>query len=608
MSEELGIDLREAERALKGTGEEVWNFWFEVEREAGEEILKRVAERAVQHLMWSIEPLDPSEDRKAEVDACALLVDVRRISSFINREDLRTMVGASYLVDAYTIYAVPRAIMETFGVGPESIIYAGGGMIYAVIPALEEEAWVEKHKELERLARGYLSKRMRGLVHVAAKERLRTSWRATARRLAVKANIEKLIQESPPRDVRLGIEVLCDICRRRPAKKRSREGDFLCEECEVVREVGHKLYIHPKSEQLLSASLIKESTMRRLPERLMEWLSGADVDVGKAHNVAVVKADGNMMGVFMSTAVSLSDGIERSLRVDAALKRGLERIYERLCGEDAARVYVGALYAGGDDMLAVWPARLAIQASLVLAYWFWRELGGVRQLSIGVASGKPRHNVWVLISTAEELLKWCKDKLREEIAKSGGTVSTSALRDVMESIVGVLAMLYSDAYMPMPSWLDYLRANEYSSQPLALLRRGVRARVLGDLGELLTIPLALAKREPASGRVLDLVDEAFKSLASLRGRLARIQRDVAREVYEVAKTVMAARGGTPADASLVIAAYSLNRAIRRERLGSETEERANVYNGIVRMCLNRDFKRPAPLYDLFLLAKFAEGD
>ena len=571
---------------LKRSGKEVWEYWIK-----RQESIPEATEKAAKKLFykgWSW-PAPPG----SKYDAYLIGVDIRGIQTYIYREDLRTLVGGSLAVDLLTIFVIPRSLVEVLDLQPENLIYAGGGMVFAFSRRLDER----KIRELKTEARKVLCNL--GLSFVVAQAQLTSDWRSTINELSARLATRKLLYKPTGRPlILLGFDETCESCRRGVVIDREVR---ICEECKALRSMGKTLFFGSKLEKLREEGLIEQETERILGY-VMEWLSGSEAGSPRMGNIAVVKADGNLMGLFMSSAVSPTDAITRSIRVDYALKRGLTEVYEelgRLSGdEDSARLFVGTLYAGGDDLMAIWPSYLTVPAVLILSYWFWREMGGTRQLSVGMAGGKSRHNVWALAATAEELLTTCKRELRR-CMESMGMKSLEGVDRFMINVSCIVSFLLSDSQMTLPSWVDDLKDNPFTSQPLALYKAS-RIEGLGD-GWLLLSAFSTVEGDRLIERVEGIVEKLAGRDCKER---AKAVRNTSRDIYKVSLSVV---GGKTDNLPLVMAAYSLNRYVEKAKNKRELGAEELTYLVAAKACKESSFRKPAPLYDLFLLAKFVLG-
>jgi hypothetical protein len=288
----------------------------------------------------------------------------------------------------------------------------------------------------------------------------------TASNTAALIALQKVRRNESP-NMKLVPPRLCKYCNVN-AIQNDRENT--CETCEELHRVGSELHFKEKWSSklyLLPDSIrIDEFSDNYDPKiDLMYIISGHTVKEyyegdERKRNVAVVKFDANMMGVFFAESVSLTDALERSWRVDMAMKiayqktlcemyEAVSEVADRNQAELAVRqCYLGTLYMGGDDGLIICPSWASIPLAIGLSKYFNEEVGGTLTLSVGLVATPPEHDIWSSIEAASALLeeakgcgrkiaKKCEPKTDEQIEGfaalcfdviEGGTISRSAVR------------------------------------------------------------------------------------------------------------------------------------------------------------------------------------
>ena len=607
----LGDEEDKVRNMLLKSGKEVWQYWLSISPDG----LKKASEETAKYLLQMSEKQFPLiQERPNHIEGVfTLAFDVMGIQDFIYREKLPIVVGASYAVDLITLYALPRALVEAIDIPPECIIYAGGGMVYAISPDVDD-------KNLENAIKKAKQILMNVNLNVAwAKAQLYETWLITASEL--NAKLEENKRTIPIEDSwELGFEVLCDICHKNPAVKKKNH-EYICYECSVLEELGYLLHFHAKIEWLKEIEKNLIPKWEQLQLWILEWLSGCEIESEPIKNIALVKADGNMIGAFMAKSISISDAILRSIRIDRSLKlaifeamRGIfmlknlteNRKEQEEFNVDVARMFTGLLYSGGDDMVAIWPARISLQAISAICYWFWAGLGGLRQLSVGLASGKPKHNIWALIRTSEELMSVCKGKLRESLYRAKKDII-----EVMPGIVGLFAAVYADTHVPLPCWVHEqvmktpldpnIANNSLTWQPLAFLTR-INNDQKKESIEWLGLPNAwkifnLLVDFAVNGKIRERVKKVFEGFYYARkGQFvsARDLRTVIREIHAAWVSL-----GRRAD---ILTSFLVNRIFKAR------EERKRIYTYLTKMVLELYLNSPPPLIDAFNLAKFVLGE
>jgi len=433
-----GLSRREILEKLYGTGSEVWGFW----REFSEEEVRSLTEFVAQELGKSL--LKPAWEARAVEGIYILALDVRAIQEFIRRESLKAMVAASTSIDFLTLYLLPHALTQALHIPLESIVFSGGGLVLALVPRWADDDVIEKTLTQAREGLGA------GVDVAYAKAPFTIPWILTQRKLYARLAARKalLVSCGDIRGIRLGTEVICESCGRRPASENVKYLGKVCSECSKLHEFGRHMYISYKLSILerlgygKAGEYLDKEVLDKLYVRLMEWLSGARDYVTEGKYIAAVKLDCNSIGTYMAGALSPSEAYLRSIRVDLGTKLGIYKLFESIAGlsklgksvsssdesssEDSklspedllCRVFSGVLYAGGDDLLAILPSSIAIPAVISVAYWFWKVVGS-RVVSAGIACGKPKHNVWALIDTADELLHNSKKLYRVDALRTG---------------------------------------------------------------------------------------------------------------------------------------------------------------------------------------------
>lgn len=581
------VSKRDMERLLTESGPWVWKEWEKLG-----DLVDRLNAEACRSL--SICEHEGAKDLLAKLvkatgegpeDVALLLADVRGVQRFIGRESIRAVIAASMLVDVVTQYAVPRAIMEVYEVPPEAVIYAGGGFVVAMVPRYPD-AEERAGKVGESARKTAFGSGDRGPSVTVALSPLYSSWPASLLRASAKLMVEKL-RAADPEALLTGYEQACAFCGARPASARWR-GEPVCDECEDLLRFGERVYVKYRLKLLEMAGYKGAAELlgrlERLMDRLMEWFSGEEGWEERSRDVAVVKADGNAMGLFMSEAVNLSDALARSLRIDLGMKAGLQKALGKLLGthgEDLViRCFTGIMYAGGDDLMAVWPSSVSLPLLLAVSETFWEFCGRCRQLSVAVVGGKVKHNVWNTIDAVAALLGRCKSEYRA--AKKSG------VRD--RELVAVVSFYHSEA-QPLKEMVEHAirryRALGIAMQPYFSYRdpKGLGSRCLASLAA----PLL-------SGAGRPLPEELLAAERDVEGRVRPLLRAL-RRVQAVLREHGAAEAGEMAK---VFATY-VARQVARLGEGDEIARLRAYAVSVVREDV------VPPLYDLYLLLKLLEG-
>lgn len=493
----LGLSLEKFYDKMK-----TWEIWEEIHRRDPEairrlsqEFVLKVRERLGNFLKvpdLSIQMGGASGAGDAQRGILIGLVDIGSIQDFVtSTSELRCLAAASLVVDTVTMSYIPYMIQRSAypdGLLPlASILYAGGGVIEFMIPEGIKDG-VEK--VLEELNRS-LSKH--GVPVRWSLTSLLEDYSLTTRRLGENMSLTKYKMKEFEYTIQLstsrGVREVCKICYRRPielgkyvdtpeARKES------CRTCKTLYDIGSEIHFRNKYESKILFDGVEVSPRNAFGLEwseagriIIELISGHDreeldnVNRGEAgyeyRNLAVVKLDGNLMGPFMASCISPTDAYERSARIDIALKKSIEKAYGDLVEavrntvrDDVeawkliSQLKLGVIYAGGDDALLLMPSWTALGFILVLGREFPLNMGGARGLSIGLAVGKSKVNLWGLIEAATALMKIAKKKSRQDPSRSYVCYDVSEIATLTEASANAR---YKE-----------LRASNLTSQPLKI--------------------------------------------------------------------------------------------------------------------------------------------
>lgn len=631
IAKKLNINVKDVEDKLKGVGPSVWKWWFSL----GDDRIKELTDTTAR--MLSREPLkiEPTEDNVVK-GVRVVFCDLRRIQEYINVESLRALAIRSFLVDLATVYAIPRAVIEEFNVNPENIVYAGGGFVIVIVPEGDSKKHYNIKRRYERIC-GLVGGRLIVPQITIALSPLYRDWRTTFEKAVEELHVEKYVSNSITSLDIIGFEKLCETCGKYPAVAGNQ-----CEICRKLDEAAYELYFKKKIDALGNLGF-KVPEWDVLKEWMMEWLSGNSISKSgvvdkRVFSVSIVKVDGNFIGAFMRDAISISDAFERSIRIDRALKSSIHRLLALLrdsqslikkfseedsnlisgmCSEGFTRVYTGILYAGGDDALLVIPTWIALPASLYIAYWFWRGIGGVRQLSIAIASGKPKHNIWGILEASTHILdNVCKSRFRREIDREYvNSRNVSRVFNILDNTIAVLGFVYSEQQNLMRSIVEGIVSHVLVKQPYILEYKETGIK-LEDIKSILGI--VLADRNLSTGSLEEWLErflvESYKAFHSARCGKDHITVNVRNVVFEV-HSVASGYGDVETDTQRYMVALSAYIARQRARL--EREPTGTIYSKIAQYIgrilpdiigKKADLSEALPpLYDIYMLTKMLMG-
>lgn len=445
----LGEKLKRIEEVLK-LDRGSWEFWrmaYErVDKLRSADIVREdlVAE-LTQEFLDGLERgvgLKLSEEPGERASGVSLiLVDVGSVQSFVFRsQEIRIVSAASYLVDL-VVHAHFLAYLRAnnLRVPPEAVLYSGGGTTLFLLPENMAERVCElagKYKELVDLP------------IYAARAPFSTSYPYVSKLLfqdmALRKNAVKLegAHEEPA-------DRVCRFCYSAPVKSSvpTPEGQVeACKTCGQLYKLASEFHFKAKWNSRVSVAGALFSPQEafgvewdKISKYIMEVIAGHSFEELERPEVrrrdySVVKFDGNLMGSFMLEAVSFSDAVERSFRIDVAIKRAylkaLEALYRGV--EEAAdsrgamravsQVYLGTIYMGGDDGMLLSPSWTAPLLAHFIVEEFCKQLGLKRGLTAAVVAGPATMSLWSLVDCANELMRVAK-----VVAKTRGDASTGAL-------------------------------------------------------------------------------------------------------------------------------------------------------------------------------------
>jgi len=440
---QLGLNSEHAYRK----GEESWEFW----RKVGEDVerFKVLCESFINKLreLPDIKLRSVVEkEEKVEQGVSLCCIDIGGIQDFIMQtRELRCVAASSLLVDYATVAYIPLLLqLELERREPkvwlpfESFLYNLGGVVLFVAPTKLADHLEQNWDAIRRRFEGYFDLYF---AHTPLSKSYYKTYGRLYSEMALKKITSQPLKESARRLLqRSGTRELCQKCYSEPAVKQTEFGEKLCELCSKLYELGSEMHFGKRwqSEFTVGDSKIKpeecfNTTWGRYD--IMYFIAGhskEEIDKReRKRNIALIKVDGNLMGVFFAKSVSIADAVERSARVDLALKEAFggatSRILKAVSGVDgvAAKqtitaLKLGLLYMGGDDALIICPSWVALPLAVDIARAFNEKMGGECSLSVGLVAAPPEHDIWALIDASSQLLDEAKKVGR--VKSTGGAI------------------------------------------------------------------------------------------------------------------------------------------------------------------------------------------
>jgi hypothetical protein len=405
-----------------------WKFWESLKDKDKEDLTADFCKK-IKNLVAQLK----SEDRPLDVKLYLARIDLRSIQSFIKSTELRIINAGSRIVDVITYFGIPLKLIE-LSLPPECILYFGGGNVTLIIP--------EKMKD--DILKSKFGDVIETVIRVAP---LYGDFIKTNEELEMNLAMRK-IQHQTSKKVEMNIFKLCESCGSRPAEIREGEKS-LCSSCKNKYDIGSYIHFMPRTYLYLyyEKKLELEEVSRKLGQILKDapvYISGVETNkVGEAvdeyPDLAMIRFDGNIVGSFMASCVSITDAHERSIRIDWSVKKAVHEFFEIVKNvgkeEDYLRLILGIMYLGGDDGALIMPSGYAIPFALYLSNEFYLNSGCQLTLSLAIISAKPKHPLIPLYESCGELLdEIVKSKCRDLAYKASSEMVEKASNEFRGAI------------------------------------------------------------------------------------------------------------------------------------------------------------------------------
>lgn len=390
-----------------------WRFW---ESMTIDEIAKFSEDFAKN--VSCVRPTNPLLEERyegAEVEAMVVRFDMWGIQRYIRVNDLRSMCGASKIIDYICFTALPAMLINEVKLPAECILYFGGGNVTTLVP--NGEVLSEIDEECSKLEREF------GITIIHGESKLYDTLSAINYRIDSSLSKKKVLEVgSGP--VSPNISYICDYCFEEPASE-IKEEHFICKSCKTKYDVGNLTHFKYRVDRLNEILGFKLDWDEALAKRILEYLAGIDYEkleeIKKYPNLALVRFDANLASQIMASCISITDAVERSIRLDYSIKKALHEFLAYLKDKyphDYCRLALGVMYVGGDDGFIILPSYLAILLGLHLTREFYLNMGCKATLSVGIAVAKPKHPLLQLYEAAGHMLdEYSKEAARGEVLK-----------------------------------------------------------------------------------------------------------------------------------------------------------------------------------------------
>lgn len=334
------------------------------------------------------------EDESSEV--ALVFGDASGIKKYVDRSNtIYEIIGGSNKVKNGINDAVDH-VLEKGLIEPENIIFFGGGSIHLTCSSAVVS-------EVERSIKDSFRSKARGVNIVIS-------------------SVKPPLQNPPP----FGViwNYLCRKNRRdKDTEERKRKAIIgiarLCESCHeqlATEEYREYLYCRSCAEKAIEGKKLAERPPPPVSDHMPEFLAGHGVreiakdEIEEYLNLAVIKADGNLSGNFFALSPSLSEIVEKSVRLEQAMDETQTEIRE-ICSLDEVyewRFDIGMVYSAGDDFLLFAPSFIAYPIALNLVTRFYEKMGRTCRLAVGIAAADPLYPIQSLMETAEEEIRMAK--------------------------------------------------------------------------------------------------------------------------------------------------------------------------------------------------------
>lgn len=257
---------------------------------------------------------------------------------------------------------------------------------------------------------------------------------------------------------------------------------------------------------------------------------------------AVIYADGNGMGTVMQDQHSLNKQRDKANLIDGAVYKALRSAVSKhlpvVQHNNASMFPFDLLLVGGDDILIVTPADVALDVALTLATEFYEQSDRQHTLSIGVILAPIKYPFGLLYDLAEDALKFAKregarkvkEAAKERASTYGDTfinfmVVTGSTSQSFEKVYKSLHEKHGRVSGRAGEVAFYATLRPYTVEELTYLLKLIRdGKALG---------LGRAKLHQVREAVLkmNLAGSVMEGLAVLRNWRSRQQEFVLKQVY-----------------------------------------------------------------------------
>lgn len=360
---------------------------------------------------------------------------------YLENSLLHDIRGASAIITDVQERIIPDFLKKTLGY--DSILYNGGGNLFALVPADCNE---NLGYQLEAEAQRYLLTANTAYFltdTLLLSELLGKKYKAIVMQKENALNERKkskVLFDTAPKSEFLGSRIMGDVLIDASELSRAKE---YCSHC------FKRLAYYKKDEKKMCAGCLHKVCVGSAQKqwylkdyanyvRTQQKESDVDVkfpiketsDIDKDH-IAVIYADGNNMGGIIQGITR----VDEMMAFSAFVKKTMPKVvYGALGSNKVERVEFTAL--GGDDVFIIIPAKKAMRTAVEMIERYnnafaEKYLGSSSTLSVGICIAKPNTPIKIMLEAAEEEL----DKAKKLVKDTGCTGSLSYV--IFDSYEGV---------------------------------------------------------------------------------------------------------------------------------------------------------------------------
>ncbi len=406
--------------------------------------------------------------RNEEGPISFLLCDSSGIQHFIENTDrLIQLKAASLLLDGFmkdhpdlrekglpTLYSALQQLGPPIPI--EAVIMAGGGNMVLIVATARASETAEGIRQC--FAETVVGVRLYTVIQAfSLDDKNRTPLMSHYKTLhSAMAEIKNDLMQVGPVPIWPGLEMRCESCGERPAMESVPIGDdtrLYCRECKTLHEFGNEYSFKKKYNKYRDKNSSSfDVEWDGLSLRVMEFIAGDPLEPPKdkksENDLALIKADGNLAGDFIANARTIAELLEKSMLMTSELEYAVKDAFDwitelvektvaatgdgmakRESDQLRARLEMGRMYIGGDDLLMLCPSAFAIQLAVKIGLLYSERMGRALSISFGIITFPPQQPIRLVMKTAESLLRQSKQKFYREFRENMNRQSESKQPD-----------------------------------------------------------------------------------------------------------------------------------------------------------------------------------